>query len=111
MFETTTMPITTTTPVDTEIGKILAQHFPSVNFGNEDAEAEVDIIAIKNAIAQAFAAGRDFEAEKIATKKAKAKLSDEERAARLQALGVQPAAFWCYTDADIVRAERKAGAR
>lgn len=54
-------PITTTTPVDAEIGKILAQHFPSVNFGNEDAEAEVDIIAIKNAIAQAFAAGRDFE--------------------------------------------------
>lgn len=39
------------------------------------------------------------------------KLSDAERRARLEALGVQPMAFWCWTDADIVRGERKARAK
>lgn len=71
------MPITTTTPVDAEIGKILEQHFPSVDFLFEDATAEVDVIAIENAVKMAFAAGRDFEARKIAKKTAKAKTAKE----------------------------------
>ena len=34
-------------------------------------------------------------------------ISGEERARRLNALGVRPAAHWCWTDADIVRGERR----
>lgn len=37
----------------------------------------------------------------------KTAIGSEERARRLNALGVQPAAHWCWTDADIVRAEHR----
>jgi hypothetical protein len=48
------------TPTEAEIRKILSRHFPAVGF-ETDETAEVDAIAIRNAVAQAFAAGRDFE--------------------------------------------------
>lgn len=48
------------TPAEAAIRKILSQHFPAVGFETDEA-AEVDAIAIYNAVAQAFAAGRDFE--------------------------------------------------
>lgn len=40
----------------------------------------------------------------------KTAISSEERARRLTALGVRPAAFWAWTDADIVRGERRLSA-
>ena len=69
-------PITTVTPVDAEIGKILAKYFPSVEtFEARNMDSldwhEVFVADLKHAVAEAFAAGRDFETRKIAKKAAK----------------------------------------
>ena len=108
------MPITTKTPVDAQVEKILAKYFPSVetfeprNMDSLDFH-EVFVADLKRAVAEAFAAGRDFEG----TRRDKREERDAraERASRLQALGVQPHAFWCWTDADIQREEKKRGIR
>jgi len=69
-------PITTTTPVDAKIEKILAKYFPSIetfeprNMDSLDFH-EVFVADLKRAVAEAFAAGRDFEALKISKKAAK----------------------------------------
>lgn len=67
------MPITTTTPVDAQIEKILAKYFPSIEiFEPRDMDSldfhEVFVADLKRAVAEAFAAGRDFEALKTAKK-------------------------------------------
>ncbi|MCC6178778.1 MAG: hypothetical protein WAZ94_15070 [Phycisphaerales bacterium] len=56
----------TQTPAEQQISKILAQHFPGIEtFEAQGLDSldvhEVDVVALKNAVATAFAAGRDFE--------------------------------------------------
>lgn len=75
---TLSRPITTKTPVDAQVEALLATHFPEVEtFAERNMDSldfkEIHTPSLKRAIEAAFAAGRDFEAKRQASKKGGAK--------------------------------------
>lgn len=76
------MPITTTTPVDAILAKVLAQHFPDGLHHRLEPE-------VKAALAAAFAAGRDFEGTRRDRRAERDEKADAKRAKDAKAMGFE----------------------